>query len=677
MNRATTARAPTTPLIVHDPFMSVWSWSDTATDSWPAHWTGKQNQMSGLLHIDGHPWRFMGGPNRMAAEVPAMQQLGREITPLRTIYRFAAAGIELTLSFTSPLLPDDLELLGRPASYVDLAVRAIDGRQHQVCAYYDWSATWTVGDAETELSWGRHRAGPVEALFMGAAEQRPLKRSGDEVQVEWGYLFVSSQPGTPVVSAFGDDQILRETFARSGAIPARDDVRATRPLRMPAGSTNKVAAFAVEYASVGETSQTWSLVVAYDHVWALTYFDRRLRPYWSRNGQSAIGLVETAWGERDQVLERVAAFDAQLLADLERSGGEIYTRLGILAFRQCLGAHVLAEDFGGDLLHFSKEGSSNGSMGTVDLTYPGAPFFLHFNPTLLEAQMRPVLAYAKSGRWPFPYAPHDVGHYPWANGQNYGGGDRTEHDQMPVEESGNMLILAAALARRTGSTGLAENYWAELSSWADYLVASGLDPENQLCTDDFAGHMPHNANLAIKAILGIGAFGQLCRAVGKLDDAERYLAIARDWAVRWEALADDGHAYRLAFDQPGTWSQKYNLVWDRILGLDLFAPHVAEREGASYRKRLNAYGLPLDSRMAYTKLDWLVWSACLTGRQDDFDAMLAPLADWLNAAPQRVPLSDWFETDTGKQPNGHGFWARSVVGGIYIKLMIDSWSPRA
>lgn len=215
-----------------------------------------------------------------------------------------------------------------------------------------------------------------------------------------------------------------------------------------------------------------------------------------------------------------------------------------------------------------------------------------------------------------------------------------------------------------------------MSSWADYLVASGLDPENQLCTDDFAGHMPHNANLAIKAILGIAAFGQLCQAVGKVADAERYSGIARDWAERWEGLADDGSAYRLAFDQPGTWSQKYNLVWDRILGFDLFAGHIAEREVASYRKRLNTYGLPLDSRMAYTKLDWLVWSACLTGKQDDFDALLAPLAGWLDDAPQRVPLSDWFETDTGKQPHGHGFWARSVVGGIYIKLMIDSWSSR-
>lgn len=671
MSTATTARVPVTPLVLHDPFMSVWSWTDALTDSWPRHWTGKRQEMAGLVSIDGQPYRFMGRQAHMAEAVPAMEQLAREVTPLRTIYRFGAGGIELTLTFTSPLLPDDLELLGRPASYIDIAVRATDGREHAVAAYVDWGASWAVGVAETELAWGRHRAGPVEALFVGAAQQQPLVRSGDQVQIEWGYLFVSSQPGRAAHGAFGDAQALREGFAQTGDIPDRDDVRYARPLRMPAGSNDKVTAFATALGQVGAAGQVWNLVVAYDQVWAMTYFDRRLRPYWSRHGQSAIGLIETAWTEREAVLERVVEFDASLVADLEHSGGEIYARLGILAFRQCLAGHLIAEDFGGDLLHFSKENSSNGSMGTVDLTYPGAPFFLHFNPALLEAQLRPVLAYAKSGRWPFPYAPHDVGRYPWANGQNYGGGDRTGHDQMPVEESGNMLILAAALARRTGSAALAEEFFAQFQSWADYLVESGLDPENQLCTDDFAGHMPHNANLAIKAILGIGAFGQLCQALGRGDEADRYLATARDWAARWQQMASDGGSYRLAFDQPGTWSQKYNLVWDRILDLNLFDTGIAETELAFYRGKLNRYGLPLDSRKAYTKLDWIVWSACLTGRQEDFDALLAPLTAWLDDTPQHVPLSDWFETDSGVQATGGGFWARPVVGGIYIKLMLD------
>ena len=668
-----TSRAPAVPLILHDPFMSVWSHDDVATEAWPRHWTGKHQEICGLARIDGKLYRFLGRP-RLDAEVPAMQQVERRITPLRTAYRLAADGVELSLSFTSPLLPDDLELIGRPVSYVDIAVNSTDGLAHQVEAYLDYSANWAVGDAETEIAWGRHHAGAVEALFLGAASQQPLRRSGDEVQIEWGYLFVSGEPGTPHTASFGEGLTLRRQFGADGALAQRDDARETRPLRMPASSNGKVLALSHAFGSV-TAEASFRTLVAYDQVWAATYFDRRLRPYWSRKGASAIGLIETAWRERPEIMRRVLAFDSQVVGDMLAAGGEVYARLGSLAYRQCLAAHLLVEDFDGTLLHFSKENSSNGSMATVDVTYPAAPFFLHFNPALLRAQLWPVLDYARSGRWPFRYAPHDVGRYPWANGQNYGGGDRTERDQMPVEECGNMLILVAALARRTRDKDLGETFYDVLKIWADYLVEHGLDPANQLCTDDFAGHMPHNANLAIKATIGLGAFSQIARMLGRAVDAERYDGVARDWASRWPEMARDTSAYRLAFDQPGTWSQKYNLIWDRVLGLNLFSPTIAETEMALYRTRLNRYGLPLDSRAAYTKLDWLVWSACLTGRREDFDALLAPVASWLDDAPDRVPLSDWYETDSGEQPYNHGFFARSVVGGIFFKLYIDHSLP--
>lgn len=669
-DRIATARAPAVPLILHDPFMSVWSHDDLATGPLTKHWTGKNQEMRGLARIDGTLHRFLGREFTLAEPVPAMEQMERRITPLTTSYRFTAGGVELALSFVSPMLPDDLELIGRPVSYVDVSVKSTDGRSHEVEVYLDYNASWAVGEAETEISWGRHRAGKVEALFLGAANQQPLRRSGDEVQIEWGYLFVSADPTKPHTGSFGDSLTLRQQFADTGSVAERDDVREVRPLRMPASSSNKVLALSHSFGAVsGEAS--WHTLVAYDQVWAATYFDRRLRPYWSRKGESAIGLVETAWGERDAILKRVAAFDTQLVDDLLKSGGDIYARLGTLAYRQCLAGHLLAENFDGTLLHFSKENSSNGSMATVDITYPGAPFFLHFNPALLRAQLFPVLDYAASGRWPFRFAPHDIGRYPWANGQNYGGGDRTERDQMPVEECGNMLILVGALARRTGETDLGQRFYDVLKTWADYLVENGLDPANQLCTDDFAGHMPHNANLAVKAILGIAAFGQLAGTLGYADDAKRYLEVARDWAKRWPDMARDDRAYRLAFDQPGSWSMKYNLIWDRVLDLNLFDPGIATDEVALYRTKANRYGLPLDSRSAYTKLDWLVWSACLTGKQDDFDALLAPVATWLDDAPVRVPLSDWYETDTGTQPHNHGFFARSVVGGIFFKVLID------
>lgn len=674
-DRIATARAPAIPLILHDPFMNVWSHDDLATGPWPKHWTGKNQEICGLARIDGRLYRFLGRQIRLDEQVPPMQQLERRLTPLTTSYRFAADGVELQLSFTSPMLPDDLELIGRPVSYVDVCVEAADGRAHEVEVYLDYGASWAVGDAETEIAWGRHRAGAVEALFLGAAQQQPLRRSGDEVQVEWGYLFVSADPDAPHTGSFGDALTLRQQFARTGELTGRDDARDGRPARMPANSGDKVLALSHAFGTIGSKAG-WHTLVAYDQVWAATYFDRRLRPFWGRKGEAAIGLIETAWAERSPIMQRVEAFDRTLVDDLVAAGGDVYARLGTLAYRQCLAAHLLVEDFDGTLLHFSKENSSNGSMATVDVTYPAAPFFLHFNPALLRAQLWPVLDYAASGRWPFRYAPHDVGRYPWANGQNYGGGDRTERDQMPVEECGNMLILVDALARRTGETDLGERFYDVLKSWADYLVEHGLDPANQLCTDDFAGHMPHNANLAIKAIIGLGAFGQLAGMLGRAADAAHYGAIAADWSGRWPHMARDAVAYRLAFDQPGSWSQKYNLIWDRVLDLNLFSPEIADEEMALYRTRANRYGLPLDSRAAYTKLDWLVWSACLTGRQEDFDALLAPVATWLDDAPERVPLSDWYETDTGRQPHNHGFFARSVVGGVFFKLLIDHTEPR-
>ncbi|MFN8492342.1 MAG: DUF4965 domain-containing protein [Caldilineaceae bacterium] len=671
-------RPPAVPLVVCDPYLSVWSMNDHLTDQWTKHWTGKNQSLCGLIRIDGTCYRFMGGVTHyLGVDVPLLQQTAVEVLPTRTLYTFEGAGIRLHVTFLTPLLPQDLEVMARPVTYLDLQVEATDEATHEVALYVDVASNWVVNTPDQLVVWGRHRVDNLELLWMGSSEQAVLGKAGDDLRIDWGYLYTVAAPDQPALSALGADTTLRRTFAQTGVLPTRDDL--AMPRRVGERPPMTVSAWAFAIGPVEAQPVTRQLLIAYDDQFAVEYMYRKLRPYWRRNGLEIGGLIETALHDYADLRQRCEAFDQELMADLNQVGGEAYARLAALSFRQCIAAHKLVADLDGTLLFFSKENFSNGCMGTVDITYPSSPFFLLFNPALLEAQLTPVLDYAASPRWRFPYAPHDVGRYPLANGQVYGGGETSEIAQMPVEESGNMLLLVAALTKvHGGSLHYANRYWALLRQWAAYLVEKGLDPENQLCTDDFAGRLAHNVNLSLKAILGIAAYAQLCQKNNLANEAAEYRGHAEAMMQAWLQMADDGDHYRLTFTHPGSWSQKYNLVWDKLLGLNLFPAEVAQKEIAFYLRQEGRYGLPLDNRSAYTKLDWIVWSASLTESPEDFRTLIAPVYKWLNETESRVPLCDWYYTDSGRQA---GFQARSVVGGVFIPMLHHSalwqkWLPQ-
>lgn len=670
---ASPPRPPAVPLITHDPYFSVWSMSDTLAGDRTKHWTGAFQGMAGMLRIDGKPYRFMGqwyGPMP-----PVMKQVGLEVLPTRTIYQFEADGVRLSLTFMSPLLADDPDVMSRPVTYVTWEARAIDGRTHQVSFYFDCTAELVVNTTFEKVIWSRPQVGGLRVLTFGSQEQPVLEKFGDDVRIDWGYLHLLAPTSSMESDVIAWNRVARNSFADKGTLPESDDMRMPRMAR----DELPVLASMMNLGAVGPTTVSHYLMLAYDDQYAVEYFKRALRPYWRRNNVEADALLKSAARDYLSLKKRCEAFDAELMADLKRVGGAQYAQVAALAYRQTIAAHKLAADWDGTPLFFSKENFSNGSIDTVDVTYPSSPFFLLFNPRLLEAQIKPILDYASSPRWRFPFAPHDLGTYPLANGQTYGGGEKSEEDQMPVEESGNMLLMVAALAKAEGNADFAARYWPLLQKWAEYLREKGMDPENQLSTDDFAGHLAHNTNLSLKAILALGSYAMLCDMTGRKSEARTYRQLASSMVEKWMKMADDGDHYRLAFDKAGTWSQKYNLVWDRLLGLNLFPPQLARREIAFYKTKQNPFGLPLDNRETYTKLDWIVWTATLAESPEDFQAFIAPVYKFVNETPSRVPLTDWYQTTDGKQ---QGFQARSVVGGVYIKLLADAamwkkWSGRA
>ena len=660
----TDLRPPAVPLVATDPYFSVWSRADRLTDTDTTHWTGKPQRLYSTVTVDGATYRLMG----TNPAIPAMAQQGMaEVTPTRSIYRFAGAGVAVTLTFMTPALPEDVDLLSRPVTYLVWDVKATNGQPHKVALRYGNTGELAVDTPDQTVKWEYVRIGALGGYKIGSTTQPVLAKAGDDRRIDWGYLYAMGPKGWTTENA-----PVGPAPTPGGAL-----LKPTAP-----GGDPQVGWLVRDLGKVTSAPSSAHVILAYDDLYGIQYFSSNLRAFWRRgrpNGGMMDGpkLVLDSEARYGELKGRCEAFDAKLGADLVRTGGERYAKLCALAFRQSWAGSKIVADAKGQPLFFPKENNSNGCIGTVDIIFPQSPLLLLFGPTLTKALLVSNLDYASSGYWKWPFAPHDLGQYPKANGQVYGGGERTEDGQMPVEESGNMLILTLALAQMEGNAKFAEKYWPTLTRWAVYLKNEGFDPGNQLSTDDFMGPLAHQTNLSIKATLGLGAYARLARMLGK-PEAASYEATAKAFADRFAREARDGDHLRLAFDQAGSWGQKYNLVWDKILDLGLYPDSIRQEEMAYYRKVAKPFGLPLDSRKdgTQTKLDWTLWTATLTGEKADFDAILDGPWRYVNETKQRTPMADWYNAETG---NMIGFTARPVVGALFLKMLYDKplWASYA
>lgn len=578
------------------------------------------------------------------------------VLPTQTFYQFECGPVDLEMVFTSPLLMDDLDLLSRPVSYVTYQVKSRDNASHDVQVYFETTPQWAVHSESQPVDFEVIEKNNYTFLKTGTKEQPILKKSGDDVRIDWGYFYLAGKSGNSTMMSFGDYWTPKQEFLATGKITKQDNSGLSDQIN----KKMTVLAYSHDLGKVSQKTVSDYIMLGYDDIYSIQYFNENLKGYWTNDGKTDIfEAFRKADADYASIMKRSQAFDKQMMADAVKAGGQKYAELCALAYRQAIAAHKLVKDKDGTLLFLSKENNSNGSIGTVDITYPSSPLFLIYNPELVKGLMNHIFYYSESGRWTKPFAAHDVGTYPLANGQTYGG-------DMPIEESGNMLIISAAIAAVEGNADYAAQHWEVLTTWTDYLVEEGLDPDNQLCTDDFAGHFAHNANLSVKAIMGIASYAKLAGMLGKTDISEKYMNTAKEMAVQWEEMARDGDHYKLTFDRHGTWSQKYNLVWDKLLDFNIFDPQIARKEIAYYLTKQNKYGLPLDNRRNYTKTDWIMWTATMADNMEDFHSITDLVYKYADETPSRVPISDWHDTETAERMN---FKARAVVGGYFMKML--------
>ncbi len=348
-------RPPAVPLIAVDPFFSVWSPADKLADSPTEHWSGQAQPMSALLRVDGKTYRLMGAE---PADVPALPQTSCTVLPLRTVCSFAGGAVEAELTFATPLMPENLDVFARPVTYVTLHVKTLDKQAHAVQFYYDVGGEMAVGEDAQRVVWQAEPVPGLAAARLGREQQPVLGHSGDRIRMDWGWFWLAApEAGATLRGAAGVEA--RKGFSETGKLlPTAPQppsvVKETRPVLA-----------LVRDLGTGKEAET-HLLLAYDDIDSVMFFNRPLKAWWRRNGLSFADMLKSAEGDYASLMARMAAFDDELMKDLLRVGGSKYASLAALAYRQSFAACKLVADPNGQPLYFSKENASNGCMGTVE-----------------------------------------------------------------------------------------------------------------------------------------------------------------------------------------------------------------------------------------------------------------------------------------------------------------------
>ncbi len=659
----TPIRPPAIPLVVRNPYVSTWLAADNLPGTWPSFWNGSIKALAGIARIDGTSYIFMGNPGGIGT-TQTMQQTNLTVTPTQSLFTLQGGGVTLFLTFLSPVETNDLQRQSVPLSYIFAQVQSNDGNAHTVSLYFDISGEWAHGDSNALITWSSnaigHQNGTLTAFVVTPNSPQVLRENNE--YPSWGAAIWATNNQANLTTQVGPDTVVRGQAVSQGVLNNSVDSNMPRAIndRWP------VFAFNFDMGSVSsQPSEQLTFVIGHVREPAVSYLGNEVAPLWRAYWSSWQDMLAATYDDAGAAQSCASTLDNTVTADAMTTGGEHYAALCALALRQAFGGTELVGTRNNPWL-FLKEISSSGNVSTVDVVYPSMPVFYYANPYLLRLLLDPLFAYAETGGWPKTFAEHDIGSsYPNAAGHN----DGNEED-MPIEESANMLLMTCAyLQTASGSdaNAYATAHYKILKQWADYLVANTADPANQNQTDDFTGFIAHSSNLALKGILAVSAMGQIAHFANNGGDAQYYQNQASSLIGQWATNSQDssGQHLKLAYDQDGTWSLKYNAFPDRLLGLNLIPTSLLQEEANWYKGKENQYGIPLDNRHSYTKGDWEMWTAASTDDSALRQYFVDVLYQFANTTGNRVPFTDWYDTVTAAQ---QGFQARPVIGGMFSIL---------
>jgi hypothetical protein len=676
-------RPPAAPLAVRGPYLSTWLPATALPGTWQQFWTGHTTAMGGIVRIDGTSYMFMGAPT-IVLDVPngnygapstvqgfeqALDQTLLEVTPTRSRFHLQGGGVSLVAEFLSPVEAGDLRRQSIPMSYVLMTASSIDGATHEVQLYMDISGEWTSGDDTQVITWSPVQVpcanGTLQAWTVQLQNQQPLTEQ-DQLAA-WGSVVWATPRSAALTYQSGQDIVVRAQFVDNGQLTNGNDTN-----YRAIDDNWPVFGFSVDLGTITGSAVTTEVSIGQVRTPAVSYLGQNLQPLWTSYFSAWQDMLAFFHDDLPAARQRADGLDARITADAQSAGGVPYAGLCAIALRQAYGGTELVAGPDGSAWAFLKEISSDGNVSTVDVVYPASPAWIYADPGYLGLLLEPLLAYAETGGWPETFAEHDLGSaYPVASGHNNG-----QEEDMPVEESGNMLIMAAAYLRQSAAataSAFATAHYPILKQWADYLVANLPDPGFQNQTDDFAGPIAHSVNLALKGIVAVAAMGQVATAAGHADDAAYYHSQAQQFVTYWAAHAQDpgGQHLDLTYNGSdggdGTWGTCYNGFADRLLRTGLVPSPVLAEQSRWYQDVSNVFGVPLQVPHSYAKSDWEMFTAAWLSDYPVRQELIDRVYTYAHTTPSRVPFSDLYDTISGDQVS---FQARPVQGGVFALLAL-------